>query len=204
MATRQLLVRDILTTGEEGTATLTAPVTIEILNNKTLRVTALQQLEENPSDVISFDGNSSLRNITSSFVSRNRILDLSRWVNSVFRSGLNSRVDGVLETGGVTLNQTYVIYQYNAGDDFTNIGGLNVTGNVFTPTNTAPAVWTNGSILYPLSQFVDIPEDYFSVAASSTAAQWEMILDGGAINAAEHTSLGGFKISLDGLMAYIA
>src|SRR6266851_5732336 len=53
---------------------------------------------------------------------------------------------GILATGMV-----YRIVIYQSGDDFTNIGGSNVTGNVFIATGTTPANWTNLSVLVALS-----------------------------------------------------
>jgi hypothetical protein len=54
-----------------------------------------------------------------------------------------------LQTSGLlTIGKVYHIYDYQAGDDFTNVGAaLNQTGQVFTATGTTPATWTNGSSL---------------------------------------------------------
>jgi hypothetical protein len=49
---------------------------------------------------------------------------------------------GTLETG-----KNYIIDTYVAGDDFTNIGGTNVSGSEFTATGTTPTTWTNSSSL---------------------------------------------------------
>lgn len=54
-----------------------------------------------------------------------------------------------LQTSGtLTIGKVYHIYDYNSGDDFTNVGATsNVTGEIFTATGTTPATWTNGSSL---------------------------------------------------------
>lgn len=49
---------------------------------------------------------------------------------------------GTLETG-----KNYIIDTYVAGDDFTNVGGTNVSGSEFTATGTTPTTWTNSSSL---------------------------------------------------------
>ena len=49
-------------------------------------------------------------------------------------------------SGTVTSAKKYKIIEYEAGDDFTGIGGTNVTGNQFVATGTTPT-WTNGSRL---------------------------------------------------------
>lgn len=64
-------------------------------------------------------------------------------------------VDGTLvplSSGTVQANANvvYVITNYVAGDNFTNIGGTNATGSIFRPTGTTPTTWTNGSTLQPL------------------------------------------------------
>jgi hypothetical protein len=53
----------------------------------------------------------------------------------------------ILTSGTLTTGQEYIIDNYVAGDDFTNVGGSNSTGAVFTATGTTPTTWTNGSSL---------------------------------------------------------
>ncbi len=49
--------------------------------------------------------------------------------------------------GLLVAGMVYKIVSYQSGDDFTNIGGTNVTGDVFAATAGTPADWTNLSIL---------------------------------------------------------
>ena len=52
------------------------------------------------------------------------------------------------QTSGVlVVGATYVITDFIAGDDFTNVGGVNADGSVFVATGTTPTTWTNSSIL---------------------------------------------------------
>lgn len=52
------------------------------------------------------------------------------------------------QTSGVlVVGVEYTILDYNAGDDFTNVGGANVRGTVFTATGTTPTTYSNGSTL---------------------------------------------------------
>lgn len=62
--------------------------------------------------------------------------------NAKVRVSLTMRSSGLLQTGGI-----YRIERYEGPDDFENIGGTNVTGDVFTATGTTPATWTNRSVL---------------------------------------------------------
>lgn len=50
-------------------------------------------------------------------------------------------------SGSLEIGSRYQIVNYQTGDDFTNVGGTNVTGNIFIATGTTPTVWANNSIL---------------------------------------------------------
>ena len=50
-------------------------------------------------------------------------------------------------SGALVVGVEYTILDFNAGDDFTNVGGTNVTGTVFTATGTTPTTYSNGSTL---------------------------------------------------------
>ena len=50
-------------------------------------------------------------------------------------------------SGTLTTGTEYTINKFVASDDFTNIGGTNVTGNTFTATGTTPTTWTNSSVV---------------------------------------------------------
>jgi len=71
-------------------------------------------------------------------------------------------------SGTLTIGIRYMISNYVAGDDFTNVGASsNATGVVFTATGTTPTVWTNGSTLIKydverlaLAANADITADY--------------------------------------------
>ena len=52
-----------------------------------------------------------------------------------------------LTSGTLIIGKEYIIDAYVAGDDFTNVGGTNVTGDVFVATGTTPTVWANSSSL---------------------------------------------------------
>jgi len=53
-------------------------------------------------------------------------------------------------SGTLSIDTTYRIVLYVTGDDFTNVGGSNITGAVFVATGTTPMIWTNGSQLQSL------------------------------------------------------
>ena len=100
---------------------------------------------------------------------------------------------GTLETG-----RAYKIVNYVAGDDFTNVGGANVTGTIFTATGTTPTTWTNYSTLAPhwndtlddvltdiLTQIPEITAVNTTYArATSPNVTWTLTSDRLAINVA--------------------
>ena len=60
----------------------------------------------------------------------------------------NNSISTTVQTSGtLVIGKKYRINDYNAGDDFTNVGGSNVTGNIFTATGTTPTTYSNGSTL---------------------------------------------------------
>ncbi len=56
-----------------------------------------------------------------------------------------------ISAGTVVTGRKYKIVTFATSDDFSNIGGTNVTGNVFVATGTTPTTWTHGSILSPVA-----------------------------------------------------
>lgn len=52
-----------------------------------------------------------------------------------------------ITSGSLVVGKLYKINTFVAGDDFSNVGGTNETGNVFTATGTTPTTWTNSSAL---------------------------------------------------------
>lgn len=54
-------------------------------------------------------------------------------------------------SGSLVTGTRYLIESYEAGDNFTNVGGTNVTGSIFTASNTTPTTWSNGSSLVEIA-----------------------------------------------------
>lgn len=67
-------------------------------------------------------------------------------------------------SGTVTIGKRYRIKTFVAGDDFTNIGGTNVTGNEFTATGATPTTWTNSSILVQIGCVIQLEPDAIASA----------------------------------------
>ena len=58
-----------------------------------------------------------------------------------------------LTSGTLTSGLTYIIGKFETGDDFSNIGGTNESGDIFVATGTTPTTWTNGSILRQMNYY---------------------------------------------------
>ena len=74
-------------------------------------------------------------------------------------------------SGTITIGKKYKIIEYKSGDNFTNVGGTNVTGNQFTVSgSTTPTTWTNGSrlVLVPEVTSQGVIPFVFSTAMPST------------------------------------
>lgn len=83
------------------------------------------------------------------------IVSSSGWTNG--SKLLTIDTSGSINSGLLTIGETYFIHSYIAGDKFSNVGGpvssnLNGTlnGKIFRATGTTPTVWTGQSILIPL------------------------------------------------------
>jgi hypothetical protein len=206
IASRQILVNtQFPNLGDAGTALLNAPIKVSILADKTLRFTALETMEQNSADVVSFAGSSVLRNITSSFVGRNAMINFISHITNY--DSIQSTSSSILNYGAqLIVGQLYYIYDYNVGDDFTNVGALvNQTGQWFVATGINPTTWTNLSLLVDVAGFEANNFFYPNPIqnSSATSAKWPILDDGLRFDGADATNLGGFKISLDGLMAYV-
>jgi len=211
-ALRQVQIFDISDPDiqQEGTALLSAYVHVEILPNKTLRLTALNTLESNALDETTINGTSNLRMITSSYRDRGNILDFSDYTYA--RTSQNTADYGEQSSGSISAGVFVIIRSYQAGDDFSNIGGPGVglpgqwDGYTFISTGGFPTTWTNGSTIVANST----NDTYRLLNQDIGSSLWPVFLDSvsgpynpGVLQAANPFNLGGFKISLDGLIAYI-
>ena len=71
---------------------------------------------------------------------------------------LLSQENTVISSGTIEVGKRYIIYQYNAGDDFTNVGGSNSANTDFIATDTTPTDWTNGSVLIDVA--LSLPTEF--------------------------------------------
>ena len=86
----------------------------------------------------------------------------------------------------IAFGNQYIIESFVSGDDFTNLGATNATGNIFTSTGIAPNVWSHGSIL----QQVSFPT---TVKVSTGLVQFELLA---SVSALRPTGSYGLRLSL--------
>ena len=69
-------------------------------------------------------------------------------ITSGNHEGNTQNQDVTEQTSGVlVIGETYRIKDWVSPDDFTNIGGTNVDGNIFVATGTTPTTWANLSVI---------------------------------------------------------
>ncbi|NBR88099.1 MAG: hypothetical protein EBT61_21865 [Verrucomicrobia bacterium] len=75
-------------------------------------------------------------------------------------------------SGTLTSNKRYLIGTYVSGDDFTNVGGTNLTGSVFTASGATPTTWTHASTVYEITADISATASASAIqsALNSTAA----------------------------------
>jgi len=208
LAIRKLDVEEFIGSPNTGAVTLTAAINLNILQNKTLRIASLTTIEQEPTDMISFAGNSLLRGLTSSFTPRSRVIDFRNYVRQI-DGNMSINQAPIIATGGVTgieIGVLYRIVNYTAGDDFTNIGALvNANNQVFIATGIAPTVWTSSQLI-PLSSALHYDTFYNNVPPGYLGSQWPFFADLAATtyDAAIANNLGGFSIKLDGLSVFVS
>jgi hypothetical protein len=206
IANRKLVVEQQSSSGVTGSVLLNAAVNLTILPNKTLRLAPLEVIEQEPTDMVPFIGNSLLRSLTSSFTPRSRVIDFTNFVKQLDGNmSLDQQPLNGLGGASLIIGNLYKIETYTPGDDFTNVGAaVNTDNQTFIASGTTPTTWTT-SVLIPLSNALFYNTFYNNIAPSYSGAQWPAISDlvTTQFDAARASNLGGFIVRLDGLSAYV-
>ena len=91
-------------------------------------------------------------------------------------------------SGTLTVGEIYVLDNFIAGDDFSNIGATNEDGNEFTATGTTPTTWTNSSVVRHIAKvgvgagvwrddalnFTDATDEGKTVYGTTTAGEYSV------------------------------
>ena len=90
------------------------------------------------------------------------------------------------------------------GDDFTNVGAaVNASQQVFIATGITPTDWTNGSRIINIPQSIQSYDYIYPNLSLGGASQWPLLDGPNVLDAANPYDIGGFVISLDGLVAFL-
>lgn len=101
-----------------------------------------------------------------SYIDREEKKTIYRLLGSTLGDLLIANIQAIKTTatsGLLTIGTSYYISAYNAGDDFTNVGGINIAGSYFVATGTTPTVWSNSSSLISnrVKRYDDILNPFF-------------------------------------------
>lgn len=196
---RDLAVETYTGSGVFGTALCGAAGTLKINSNKTLQFAPLSTLEKSDFDTASMVGNSSLRNITTRFISRSFMVNYGG--TTPFYDGSDSKDESSVLSAlaSTTAGVLYTIIARDAADDFTLIGAVNNDpGTSFIATGTTALTGTS-QLLYGYRS----ESGFYTDPAAGTTTQWPAIADATGLDASIADNLGGFAINLDGLTAYV-
>ena len=208
IATRQTVldyVNPALT--NPGTVLLSSTFQVSITNTKQLKITSLESQEQNTADSQSMQGASPLNKLSSRFqirfpaVNNNGVYDGGSQVGDTNSGSVSINIGTTLAVG-----QYYTLLNLAAGDDFTNVGYNFTQGITFRATGTTPTTWVASELqVATIGQKQSLMPQSFS-GGSYDGILYPFMLDAGAgsVNASLANDLGGFKIRLDGLIAYLA
>jgi hypothetical protein len=190
-----------------GTALLSSTFQVSITNTKQLKITSLESQEQNTADSQSMQGASPLNKLNSRFqirfpaVNNNGFYDGSSQVGDTNPDAVSTSIGDPL-----TVGQYYTIVNLAAGDDFTNVGFNFTQGVTFQATGTTPTTWVASEIqVATIGQRQSLmPQSFNGINYAGILYPFMLDAGAGSVNASLANDLGGFKIRLDGLIAYLA
>jgi len=207
IATRQTVLDYVNPTlTSPGTALLSSTFQVSITNTKQLKITSLESQEQNTADSQSMQGASPLNKLSSRFQIRFPAVNN----NGVYAGGtqVGDTNQSVSIAIGTTLavGQYYTILNLAAGDDFTNVGFNFTQGVTFRATGTTPTTWVASELqVATIGQKQSLmPQSFSGVTYDGILYPFMLDAGTGSVNASLANDLGGFKIRLDGLIAYLA
>lgn len=188
VATRQVAV-------DTGTVLMTAFMEVSISADKKLYFKTLNNLETNASDSAPLLGSSAANFITTLAVASASVPNYDQGPIGTLHSNA-IRTEPSYQTSGVlVVGQMYTIYNFQSGDNFSNVGaGANATKVTFIATGTTPTTWINGSTI------ATGPGLGFGTHSDGAGGYADYPF---ALDASRHDGVGGFKFSLDGLTCFI-
>ena len=208
IATRQTVLDYIgASTGQPGTALLSSTFQVSITDTKQLKITSLEAQEQNAADVQNLQGVSPLNKLTSHFQIRFPAISYNGdYVGSNRVGDTNVTIVSLGIGAAFVIGQWYTMISLGAGDDFANIGYDVGNGPTWQATGTTPTTWLSSEITVAAIAERNAAMNLAQTPAGFEGLLYPFMLDAGVgrVNASLANDLGGFKIRLDGLIAYLA
>jgi hypothetical protein len=208
IATRQTVLDYIgLSSGQSGTALLSSTFQVSITNTKQLKITSLESQEQNSADVQNLQGVSPLNKLTSHFQIRFPAMSHNGdYVGSNRYGDTNNDLRSKTVGSIFVIGQWYTMINLAAGDDFANIGYDVSNGPTWQATGTTATTYLASEITVAAIAERNAAKNLVPTPVGYEALLYPFMLDTGAgrVNASLANDLGGFKIRLDGLIAYLA
>lgn len=208
IATRQTVLDYISAgAGQSGTALLSSTFQVSITDTKQLKITSLESQEQNAADVVNYQGASPLNKINTKFQIRFPAISNNGEYTGSSRYGDTDTNPVNLPIGSAfVVGAYYTIVEFGAGDDFTNIGYDPSIGRTWQATGTTATTFASSQIQNAQIGEKESLLPQFLNGNIYEGVLYPFMLDAGSgrVNAALANDLGGFKIRLDGLIAYLA
>ena len=208
IATRQTVLDYIsVGAGQSGTALLSSTFQVSITDTKQLKITSLESQEQNAADVVNYQGASPLNKINTKFQIRFPAISHNGEYDGGERYGDSNTGPVMLQIGSLLIvGAWYTIKNLGAGDDFTNVGYNPGFGETFQATGTTPTTWNTTELQTARigERQAIMPQNFINPNYEGLLYPFMLDAGSGRVNAALANDLGGFKIRLDGLIAYLA
>ncbi len=193
--------------GQPGTALLSSTFQVSITDTKQLKITSLEAQEQNAADVQNLQGVSPLNKLTSKYQIRYPAISYNGdYVGGDRRGDTNVDLVSISIGDVLVIGQWYTMVSLGAGDDFANIGYDIANGPTWQATGAIPTTWLTSEITVAAIAERNASMNLAQTGADFSGLLYPFMLDagGGFVNASLANDLGGFKIRLDGLIAYLA
>ena len=189
------LIASRLIAVDTGSTLITAYMEAGITTDKKLFFRALDDLSLSASDTASYTGTSAASFLTTHVVSGSEIPNYDAGPNGNLHGNTFNLGESYQTSGTLVAGQLYIIQQFAAGDNFSNVGAVaNATGQAFIASGTTPTTWSNGS------KIATMPGLGFGTQSDGGGGQADYPF---TANSANWRTMGGLKFSLDGCIAYI-
>lgn len=208
ISTRQTVLDYLgVSAGISGTVLMSSTFQVSITNTKQLKITPLEAQEQNAADVQNCQGASPLNKITSHWQIRYPAMSHNGdYVGSNRLGDTNTSLLTMSFGAAFVIGQWYTMISLGIGDDFANVGYDIGNGPTWQATDVTATTYLSSEIAVAsiAERPISMPQTENGGAFSTLRYPFMADAGVGTVNTSLANDLGGFKIRLDGLMAYLA